>query len=252
MGRKVGAKSKNHIEYICPNCNKNFGCYKYVYTKHINKKYPCKPKDNICIKDEFDEDENNINNNLDNNNHNNTNNNIDNKNLNTENPNEIIISLLEKINELTKQNEEFKDDIQTLKKQITETSSKPKKNKNNKTINNTTNTTNTNSNNNINSNNTNNMTIQINNFSNMDYSKINPINLINTMLKNSGRNIYLMAIEDTFANPEKPQNHNLYISDKNRGYVKKYNDGRWNTDNLTIIETLITNFVYYAVRTIVY
>ena len=69
--------------------------------------------------------------------------------------------------------------------------------------------------------------------------------MINTMLKNTGRNIYLMAIEDTFANPEKPQNHNLYVSDKNRGYIKKYNDGRWNTDNLTMIETLINNFVDY-------
>ncbi len=79
----------------------------------------------------------------------------------------------------------------------------------------------------------------------MDYSKINPNTLINTMLKNTGRNIYLMAIENTFANPEKPQNHNLYVNDKNRGYVKKYNDGRWQTDNLTIIETLINNFVDY-------
>lgn len=35
------------------------------------------------------------------------------------------------------------------------------------------------------------------------------------------------------------------MSDKNRGYIKKYNDGRWNTDNLTMIETLINNFVDY-------
>ena len=53
------------------------------------------------------------------------------------------------------------------------------------------------------------------------------------MLKNTGRNIYLMAIEDTFANLKKPQNHNFYVSDKNCKYVKKYNDGRWQTDNLT-------------------
>ena len=47
MTRKTGTKNKNHIEYICQNCNKNFGCQKYVYTKHINKKYPCKLKDEL-------------------------------------------------------------------------------------------------------------------------------------------------------------------------------------------------------------
>ena len=48
-----------------------------------------------------------------------------------------------------------------------------------------------------------------------------------------------------FVNPEKPENHNLYIADKNRQYVKKYNDGRWNTDNFNIIDLLINNFIDY-------
>ncbi len=224
--------NKIYVEYVCPNCNKNFGNHKYHYNNHINKKFPCKPKNelnqnnNVIEVNDVIEDNDNI----------------------SSNPNQIIISLLEKINQLTKQNEEFKDDINTLKQQIIEkSSSKPKNNKSNKIINNnnTTNNTNTtNSNNTTNTNNVN-MTIQVNNYNNMNYSQINPNTLINTMLKNTGRNIYLMAIEDTFANPQKPQNHNLYISDKNRGYIKKYNDGRWNTDNLTIIETLINNFVDY-------
>ena len=46
-------------------------------------------------------------------------------------------------------------------------------------------------------------------------------------------------------NPEKPENHNLYIADKNRKYVKKYNEGRWNTDNFNLIDTIINNFVDY-------
>jgi hypothetical protein len=39
-------------------------------------------------------------------------------------------------------------------------------------------------------------------------------------LQNTGKQIYLKAIENIFVNPKKPENHNLYIADKNRGYVK--------------------------------
>ena len=87
------------------------------------------------------------------------------------------------------------------------------------------------------------LNIKINNFNNMDYSKVDKNHLINTILQNIGKQIYIKAIENLFVNPEKPENHNLYIADKNRKYVKKYNEGRWNTDNFSLINAIINNFV---------
>ena len=137
--------------------------------------------------------------------------------------NNDILHLNNEIVELKDDNEKLKEDNEKLKNQII--------------LNNNT-TKNTNYNN-INVN------IQINNFSNMDYSKIDKKQLINTLIQNTGKQIYLQAIENLFVNPEKPENHNLYIADKNRKYVKKYNNGRWNTDGFNIIDTIIDSFVDY-------
>jgi hypothetical protein len=43
-----GIKNKNHIEYICKNCLKNFGNKKYHYEIHLKKKKSCKTKNNVC------------------------------------------------------------------------------------------------------------------------------------------------------------------------------------------------------------
>jgi hypothetical protein len=51
MPRKIGIKNKNHIEYICKKCLKNFGCYKYQYDLHLNRKKPCKSKDITILND---------------------------------------------------------------------------------------------------------------------------------------------------------------------------------------------------------
>lgn len=49
MGRTLGAKNKAHIDYKCNNCLKCFN-QKNDYTRHINRTYPCKNKnDNIGI-----------------------------------------------------------------------------------------------------------------------------------------------------------------------------------------------------------
>jgi len=89
-----------------------------------------------------------------------------------------INELIELNKQLIKQNEEIKKELDEIK------------------------------NNNINSNN--NVNIHINNFSTMDYSKIDKNQLLNTILQNTGKQIYLKAIENMFVNPEKPENHNLY------------------------------------------
>jgi hypothetical protein len=139
-----------------------------------------------------------------------------------------INELIELNKQLIKQNEEIKKELDEIK---------------NNNINSKPNIITQNTSNNVNSNN--NVNIHINNFSTMDYSKINKNQLLNTILQNTGKQIYLKAIENMFVNPEKPENHNLYIADKNRQYVKKYNDGRWNTDNFNIIDLLINNFIDY-------
>ena len=79
----------------------------------------------------------------------------------------------------------------------------------------------------------------------IDYSKIDKNMMMNTLLKNSGKQIYLKAIENVYINPKCPENHNIYVADKNRGYIKKYNNERWETDNLKIIDLLINNFINY-------
>jgi hypothetical protein len=79
----------------------------------------------------------------------------------------------------------------------------------------------------------------------MNYSKIDKKMLVDTLLKNSGKQIFLKAVENVYINPKYPENHNIYVADKNRGYVKKYNDGRWETNNLQIIDILINNFIDY-------
>ena len=174
MPRKTGSKNKEHKEYICPKCNKNFGCQKYMYNLHINKKFPCKNK--MINDNDNDNDNNNENNNLKNN------------------------DLLDKINFLIKQNEEFKEKIKLLEsnndklKILEEDNKKLKK----KIILIDDVNTNTNYNNCT-------FNIQINNFNNMDYSKVDKKHLINTILQNTGKQIYIKAIENLFVNPEKPR-----------------------------------------------
>jgi len=149
------------------------------------------------------------------------------------------IELIKKSDEILKQNEEFKEDIKYLKEENDKIKKQliisNKKNKSNKT-----NTTNTN----INIDEANiNLNVQINNFNDMDYSKINLKNLIKTLIKEQGKQIFLKTIQDIFVNPEKPENHNIYIADKNIKYVKVYNDKKWITDDFKIIDKIIENLV---------
>jgi hypothetical protein len=65
------------------------------------------------------------------------------------------------------------------------------------------------------------------------------------LLKETGKFIYLKTVENMFLNPEKPENHNIYVADKNQGYAKIYNDGRWQTQNINIIDTIINKVVDY-------
>ena len=53
-------------------------------------------------------------------------------------------------------------------------------------------------------------------------------------------------IKNVYINPNLPKNHNFVITDKNRGYVKKYIDGKWETDDLKLINLLVNEIVEHS------
>ena len=77
---------------------------------------------------------------------------------------------------------------------------------------------------------TNNFILQINNFDNTKCEVV-----IQNLLKYIGKSIYL--------NNEKPENHNIYVADKNRQIVKIFNNGIWQSKNMTVIDKIIDNIV---------
>ena len=85
---------------------------------------------------------------------------------------------------------------------------------------------------------TNNFILQINNFDNTKCEVV-----IQNLLKYIGKSIYLKTVEDIYLNNEKPENHNIYVADKNRQIVKIFNNGIWQSKNMTIIDKIIDNIV---------
>jgi hypothetical protein len=168
----------------------------------------------------------------------------DNENINNDilDNNNIVFELMKKMDFIIKQNEEFKkqnekmnNDILKLNDEIVILKEDNENLKNQLILSTETNKNDIKTFINVN--------IQINNFNDVDYSKMNPKNLIKTLIKEQGKQIFLKTIKDIFINPEKPENHNIYIADKNRKYVKVYNDKKWITDDFKIIDKIIENIV---------
>ena len=94
-----------------------------------------------------------------------------------------------------------------------------------------------------NCNNTNNNTYNINNYilqvNNFDDTKCEVV--IKNLLKYMGKSIYLKTVEDIYLN--NTENHNIYIGDKNRGIVKVWNNGIWQSKNMIVIDQIIDNIV---------
>lgn len=84
----------------------------------------------------------------------------------------------------------------------------------------------------------NNFILQINNF---DDTKCEVF--IKNLLKYMGKSIYVKTVEDIYLNNEKPENHNIYVADKNRQIVKIFNNGIWQSKNMVIIDKIIDNIV---------
>jgi len=82
----------------------------------------------------------------------------------------------------------------------------------------------------------NNYILQVNNF---DDTKCEVV--IKNLLKYMGKSIYLKTVEDIYLN--NTENHNIYVGDKNRGIVKVWNNGIWQSKNMIVIDQIIDNIV---------
>lgn len=98
----------------------------------------------------------------------------------------------------------------------------------------------------INTNNTN--TNNIINFNNMNYSNVDKKLFINPLMnmKLFGKEIILKMIENIYINVEHPEYQNIIITDKNRGYVKIYNNGKWKTNNIDIINLVLDGIIEHS------
>ena len=153
-----------------------------------------------------------------------------NNNINIENNNLLIMEFMNKIiNQNEKMNNNIIDlnnDILDLKNEISILKEDNENLKNQVIQYNTTN---------------NNNCIVINNFNDTNYK-----GNFNNLLKERGKSIYLKTLRNVFLNPQKPENHTFYIADKSRGLAKIYNNGLWETKNMSlIVDKIIDSVVEY-------
>ncbi len=259
----VKTKSK---EYSC-DCGLNFGNKKDHWERHINRKYPCEalapkihtetPKEHqnppnplICteVKQENKQEEQNelqceyclklfsrkycldrhlggrcklkpkpINHP----NHPNP--------PNPHNPSNQQIPLDPKLDNIIKRLNHLEEENKKLKKQIKRT----KKSPNIKIVNNNT---------------VNNINNNIVNFNDFDYTGVDKKLFIQPIMNPRlfGKHIILQMIENIYINETHPEYHNLIVTDKNRGYVKIYNNGKWKTDNINTINMIIDGIVSHS------
>ena len=140
------------------------------------------------------------------------------------------------LSQLKKANEKLKKQLDV--KKIKSITTKPNINIVNNIVNNH------NSNNTNNTNNTNNIV----NFNNMNYSNMDKKLFINPLLnmKLFGKEIILKMIENIYINDAYPEYQNIIITDKNRGYVKVYNNGRWQTNNIHTINFVLNGIIEHS------
>jgi hypothetical protein len=238
------------VEHSCPNCGEIFN-KKSTFVNHLNRKKPCfkitpkiTPKNHQKTplyfeikesikeeKEEIEEKENNFECEyckkqfsrkfcLD-------------RHLNgrckkkPEENNNKIETNNDKLDLILKQNEELKNEIEKLKTKIKKTK---------KTTNN------------ININQQNNINVNIINFNDLDYDVMDKKLFIQPIMnaRLQGKFIILQMIENVYINDAHPEYQNIMITDKNRGYVKIYNNGRWKTDNIDTMNMIIDGIVSHS------
>jgi hypothetical protein len=82
----------------------------------------------------------------------------------------------------------------------------------------------------------------------MDYNNVDKKLFINPIMNTRlfGKEIILKMIENIYINVNLPEYQNIIITDKNRGYVKIYNNGKWKTDNIQIINLVINGIIEHS------
>jgi hypothetical protein len=142
-----------------------------------------------------------------------------------------------KLDLILKQNEELKNENIKLKKQISKKVYKATKTQNNVNINQPININVVNNNNN-----------NIINFNDMNYDNIDKKLFVGPILDRRlfGKAIILKMIENIYINENLPEYQNLVITDKNRGYIKIFNNGKWKTDNLNTINLVLDGIVEHS------
>jgi len=200
---------ENKVKYICPICLKSFGNRKDNYQNHIKKISGCGPEIIKLEEMKIQKDILDVN---------------KNEFLNVKNDNLVIIEFMKKI---IHQNEKMNNDILDLKNEISILKD-DNENLRNQVIN-------------YNTTNNNQYILQINNFDDTCYD-----GNFNNFLKERGKSIYLKTLKNVFLNPQKPENHTFYIADKSRGLAKIYNNGLWETKNMSlIVDKIIDSVVEY-------
>jgi hypothetical protein len=203
-------KSNEKKTFSCEYCNKIFS-RKFCLLRHQNARCIGKQKSqNTGLNDDSKDNDNN-----------------ELKELKQINQSSIEI----KCHLILKQNAELKTEIEKLKTRI-------KKNKP-QIINNNINT---------NSNNVINVVNNIINFNDVNYANVDKKLFIEPIMdrKLFGKAIILKMIENIYINEHLPEYQNLVITDKNRGYVKVYNNGKWKTDNLDTINLILNGVVDHS------
>jgi hypothetical protein len=198
---------KSEHNYSCEYCNQIFS-KKYNLTRHQNGR--CKEKPNKILIDKIKSDTN--------------------TNINININNDKFNLILERLKNLENENEKLKKEIKKNKSKF--------KSKSNVNI--------SQSNYNINVINNNNNNII--NFNDINYNNIDKKLFIGPILdrKLFGKAIILKMIENIYVNESLPKYQNLVITDKNRGYVKVFNNGKWKTDNLNIINLVLDGIVEHS------
>jgi hypothetical protein len=86
------------------------------------------------------------------------------------------------------------------------------------------------------------------NFNNVNYANVDKKLFVQPIMDSRlyGKAIILQMIENIYINENLPEYHNIVITDKNRGYVKIYNNGKWKTDNIQTINLVIDGVISHS------
>lgn len=86
------------------------------------------------------------------------------------------------------------------------------------------------------------------NYNDMNLEEVDKKLFIQPLINSNyqGKQIILKTIENIYINEAHPEYHNLIITDKNRGCIKIYNNGKWKTDNIDLINMVIDDVVYQS------